>query len=163
MKKSRSNNLGGDFSFLEIKSKIESWCAYQERAHSEVISKLISYKLDQEDIDNLVSHLIANNYLNEERFAEAFTSGKHRIKKWGKNKIKLHLKQKKVSEYSINKALTSIDDIEYMDNLKKLAMKKWKEQKSMNFEAKVKVSRYLYQKGYESDLIQDVISEISKQ
>ena len=69
------------YSFLEAKQKIEAWCAYQERAQSEVVKKLREYGLDTQDTYALISDLITNNFLNEQRFASAFTSGKVRIKK----------------------------------------------------------------------------------
>lgn len=51
----------------------------------------------------LLSQLIEENYLNEERFAIAYAGGKFRINQWGKTKIKYNLTQKQVSNYCIKK------------------------------------------------------------
>lgn len=149
------------YSFLEAKQKIESYCAYQERCAFEVKSKLISLGQDNENIDILVAHLIESNFLNEERFAQAFASGKFRIKRWGKIKIKSELKQRKISTYSINVAIKEIDDHEYLKTLYNLAGSKIKSVKAKSdFDKKVKVSRFLASKGFESDLIADVLNEL---
>lgn len=150
---------GKPYSFLEAKQKIEAWCAYQDRCHKEVYTKLRDYGLDDEDTNALISHLIEYQFLDEQRFAESFVSGKYRIKKWGRNKIKAHLKQKNVPQVCINHALKTIDDELYMENLKSLADRKWKEKKGTDFEKKVKVQRFLSSRGYEFDLIHDVLNK----
>src|SRR5688572_10399602 len=108
------------YSLLEAKHKIESWCAYQERCDQEIRIKLRSWNMDAEHIDILIADLIKNRFLNEERFAEAYAGGKFRIKKWGRVKIRQHLKQKNISAYSINKALALIDDAEYFKTMRDL-------------------------------------------
>jgi regulatory protein len=100
--------------------KLKQYCAYQERCHSEVKEKLYSYGVYGDDADSIVSQLIEENYLNEERFALHFAGGKFKMKQWGKMKIKYSLKQKQVSNYCIKKALNSIDDVEYEAVLEKL-------------------------------------------
>ena len=75
------------FSVQEATKKMERYCAYQERCHKEVTEKLRNMKMIPEAIDQIVGHLIQENYLNEERFAKSFARGKINIKKWGKNRI----------------------------------------------------------------------------
>ena len=91
------------YSKEEALQKAKQYCAYQERSHSEVKEKLYSFGLYKKDVDELLSELISENYLNEERFAIMFAGGKFRIKQWGRIKIKYALKQKQVSEYCIKK------------------------------------------------------------
>lgn len=151
---------GVKYSFLEAKQKIEAWCAYQDRCHSEVYKKIRNYGLDDEDTNALISHLIEYNFLNEQRFADSFVSGKNRIKKWGRQKIAAHLKQKFVPKVCIDEALKTIDETSYNQQLQELATRKWKEKKGTTFEIKVKVQRYLISKGYEYELIYNVLEEI---
>ncbi len=148
------------YSFLEAKQKIEAWCAYQDRCHSETYKKIRNYGINDEDTNALLSHLIEYNFLNEQRFADNFVSGKHRIKKWGRQKIKAHLKKKNVPDACINEALKTIDEDAYRQQINDLATKKWKEKKETSFEIKLKVQRYLVSKGYEYDLIYDILEDI---
>lgn len=149
------------YSFLEAKQKIEAWCAYQERAQLEVEKKLREYGLDSEDTHALISDLISNNFLNEQRFASAFTSGKVRIKRWGRRKIYNQLLQKQVGKNIISEAFKEIDLNLYLENLTYLAQRKFTEAKGTLFERKVKTARFLTGKGYEFDLIQDVLEHLS--
>jgi regulatory protein len=151
------------YSFLEAKHKIEAWCAYQDRCHSEVYKKLRDYGIDDEDTNALISHLIEYNFLDEQRFADSFVSGKHRIKKWGRNKIMAHLKQKHVSKRCIDEALETIDQEEYLNHLTQLATRKWQEKKGNHFEIKIKVQRYLTNKGYEFELIYNVLEDLENE
>mgnify|MGYP000445181817 CR=1 FL=1 len=149
------------YSFLETKNKIEHYCAYQERCHQEVVSKLYDLGADSEDRERLIGHLISYNFLNEERFAEAYATGKFRMKKWGINKIKMHLKQKGVSDYSIKKGIKEIDQDDYLNVLEALAAKKHTESTGNQWEKLAKTKRFLYNKGYESDLIFEVLKKYS--
>lgn len=149
------------YSILEAKNKLEALCAYQERCSFDLEKKMIQWGIDAEDRGRLLAHLIENNFLNEERFAEAFVSGKVNIKRWGKIKIKQHLKKKFISEYSTKKALSSIDDKVYLQNLNSLAEKKYHALKGPdNYEKKVKIMRFLASKGYEQDLFMDVVNDM---
>ena len=147
------------YSFLEAKTKLEAFCAYQERCQFEIDQKLKIWAFDYEDRQRLISDLISNQFVDEERFASAFVSGKYRIKKWGRIKIKSQLFQKHISTYSIQKALLEIDADEYWNNLIHLTERKYFELRKINdkWEKKLKITRFLQSKGYESDLIQDAL------
>jgi len=150
------------YSKEEALQKAKQYCAYQERCHSEVKEKLYSFGMNKKEADELLSELISENYLNEERFATQYTGGKFRIKQWGKVKIKYSLKQKQISEYCIKKALVSIDEIDYHKTLEKLFDQKLKTLKAEKniFTKKRKLQDYLVQKGFETNLVNKLISGI---
>ena len=143
--------------------KIKQYCAYQERCHTEVKEKLYSFGLYKNDVEQLISQMIEENYLNEERFATHYAGGKFRMKQWGKVKIKYALKQKQVSEYSIKKALKEINEDHYIKILNKLAAQKLKILKGEKniFIKKRKLQDFLLQKGYEGDLVRELIQTFS--
>jgi len=150
------------YSFLEVKQKIEAWCAYRDRCHSEVNKKLRDYGLDGEDTNALLAHLISYKFLDEQRFADSFTSGKFRINKWGRIKIQNHLKSKFVPDRCIKDAMNQINEEEYQQTLEGLATRKWKEKKGTSFEKKVKTQRFLSNRGFEFDLIHPVLEGLEK-
>jgi regulatory protein len=142
--------------------KARQYCAYQERCHSEVKEKLYGFGLYKKDVEELISNLIEENYLNEERFAMVFAGGRFRIKHWGKVKIKYELRQRQVSDYCIKKALQEINTADYLKTLYKLAEGKLKLLKAEknSFTKKKKLQDYLLQKGFESRLIQTVTKDL---
>lgn len=145
----------------EILKKIEHYCAYQDRCHAEVISKLYELGVATDKQNEIIVHLITQNFLNEERFAKSFARGKHRINKWGKNRIISELKYRNINDYLIKKALKEINTAEYYKTLQQLAQQKWQKTKTSNlFNKRQKTMAYLYQKGYEKDLILDVIETL---
>lgn len=142
------------------KVKIEQYCAYQERSQQEVRDKLYDMGLHKEDVENIITELIGENFLNEERFAIAFARGKFRIKQWGKVKIKQHLKQKRVSEYCIKKALALIDADEYEKTIKHLIEKKDRESKDKDaYIKRQKTIRYVISRGFEPDIVLSLIND----
>jgi regulatory protein len=146
----------------EALQKAKHYCAYQERCHSEVKEKLYSLGMNKKEVDELLSELISNNYLNEERFAIQFAGGKFRIKQWGRIKIKYALKQKQVSEYCIKKALKGIDEHDYNKTAQQLFEQKLKTLKAEKniFIKKRKLQDHMLQKGFETSVISKLIAAI---
>ena len=127
----------------------------------EVSMKLKSWGLIQEAIDILIIELIQFNFLNEERYARCFARGKFRIKKWGKLKIRMALKKRDVYFKCIDLAMLEIDDKTYLITLKELLQKKNDNLKETNsYKRKMKLIRYLVNRGYEYDLIHDALVEL---
>ena len=134
--------------------KLRHYCRYQERCHSEVREKMWSLGIRKTDHDELIASLIEDDYLNEERFAIQFASGKYRLKQWGRVKIKYELNQKRVSDYNIRKALSQIEEADYLKRLRTIAEKRYNELKNEQWLARRKKTiDYLLLKGYEHSII----------
>ncbi len=146
----------------EVYIKISSWCAYQERCHSEVREKLYGFVLENDVIEEIIFRLISENFLNEERYAKAYAGGKFRIKKWGRIKIRQELKQKGLTENCIRIGLDEIDDADYHKTIALLADKKLPELKNEKnrFVLRKKIADYIIRKGYEPDLVWEAVNAI---
>ena len=143
--------------------KAESYCAYQERCQQEVRDKLYSWGLHEVQVENVIADLIASNFINEERFAKAYAGGKFRIKKWGRVKISIELKRRKISTYCIKKGLAEIEEEEYIKTLQKVAEVKIKATKERDSKKKkYKVMNYLLSRGFENDLVVEVVGTKEK-
>jgi regulatory protein len=145
--------------------KLRHYCAYQERSHMEVKEKLYSFGLRKQMVEESIAQLIEEDYLNEERFAIQFAGGKFRMKQWGRVKIIHALKQKQVSTYCINKAIKELDGEAYEKTLHKLAKQKWSSVKGEGVNLFVKMAKttdYLLQKGYEPELVRQVVAKMKE-
>jgi regulatory protein len=141
--------------------KIKHYCAYQERCHQETKDKLYGYGLGKTDVEQLLSRLIEEDFLNETRFAAQFAGGHFRMKQWGRVKIVHALQQKKVSSYNIKSALKVIDEADYRQVLQQLATRRWELLKGEQYlNRQAKTSDYLLRKGFEAALVQDAIRTI---
>ena len=116
-----------------------------------------------EEIDQIVVHLIKENYLNEERFAKTFAHGKFSIKKWGRRRIINELKQRNISKYNISSALKEIEDNQYLKTFHTLAEKKWEALNETNLQKKKKkLADYLFYRGWENELVFGKINELTR-
>ena len=155
MQKNKINNIN---TFID---KIKLYCIKTDRCQLETEIKLKDWGLKDSDIIHIVKILESEKILNHERYAKAFCRGKFKIKKWGKIRISRHLKMKKISEESIQKGMQQINDIEYHETILYLINKKARLIKNNNeFIKKNKISRYLQQKGFEKDLVWNIIIDI---
>ena len=142
----------------QARLSIRRFCAYQERAQQEVRDKLYEYGMSKNEVEEILSDLISENFLNEERFALAFAQGKLRIKGWGRIKIKQALKFKRVPDKLIQKALKNLDYDEYEQKLIAVFQKKDRLLTEKDaFKRRYKLQQYLLSRGFESDLISEVL------
>lgn len=141
--------------------RMERYCAYQERCHSEVSAKLRSMGMIPQAADAVIVHLIEQGFLSEERFALAFARGKFNQKKWGRIRIRQELRQRGISPYLIQKALGSIDPEAYQTTFRELAASRLKGlAKEPKERQREKLFRYLYYRGWEKDMILDAVRSL---
>ncbi|MDR7372603.1 regulatory protein RecX [Flavobacterium aquidurense] len=141
--------------------KLEHFCAYQERCHAEVVTKLYSLKMTSDEIDSIVVQLIERNFLNETRFACSFARGKHRMKSWGKIRIVNELKAKQISSTNITLALKEISPEEYETTFENLSDRCWNSiQEKNTLKKRKKFCDYMLRRGYESNLVYDKVKEL---
>ena len=149
------------YSVDEAQKILENYCTYQERCHKEIENKLSELKMIPEAKEKIILHLIQRDFLNEERFSKAYARGKFYQKNWGKLKIKKELHFRNISTYNINSALNEIDANDYYETLKNIAEKKAVLIKESNsYKKKQKLITYLISKGYETQLIYEVVNDI---
>jgi len=143
--------------------RIRHYCAYQERAQQEVRDKLYELGMTKDEVEEIMSDLIADNFLNEERFAIQFAGGHFRIKGWGKVKIQHALQQKRVSSYNIKIGLKAIEEDAYLKTLQQLATKKWNSLKGeRGLSRMAKTYAFLHQRGFEPILYQPIVQKLYK-
>jgi len=155
--------LGGgkNLSPQEALARIQRYCAYQERSHQEVKRKLFDYGLRSDEVDELLARLITDGFLNEERFAKAFAGGKFRIKKWGRLKIEHELEHRGLTKNCIVRGINEIDASDYTKTLRALIAKRAKQTDERNlFKKRNKVARFVIAKGYEPELVWEVVKEL---
>ncbi|HDZ05243.1 hypothetical protein LCGC14_0068840 [marine sediment metagenome] len=151
------------YTVQEATKKIESYCAYQDRCHKEVVSKLKEMGMIPLSVDTIIAQLIEDKFLNEERFAKSFARGKFNIKKWGKNRIIRELKFRNISKYNITTALKEIEPEAYLTTLDDLANKRLRQITETNIQKRrKKLADYLLYRGWESHLVYEKLYELIK-
>lgn len=140
--------------YTEALHKMMNYCAYQERCHLEVAHKLNEFKLIPEAKEKILIYLLEEDFLNETRFAQSFSRGKFKFKKWGRLRIAKELKLRQISEYNIKKGLLEIDEINYLEVFETVSFKKWESLATDPLvKAKQKFINYFQYRGWENQLI----------
>jgi regulatory protein len=157
-------NISKTYTVAEAQSRMEHYCAYQERCHKEVEQKLREMKMIPEAKELIIGHLLQHNFLNESRFSQAFARGKFNHKKWGKRRIVSELKSRYISEYNIRLALKEISEADYLSTFDTLSEKRFNQLTSENNlqKKRKKFSDYLLYRGWETHLIYEKSRELIK-
>ena len=150
------------YTLEEAKRKLEKYCAYQDRCHKEVRTKLYEMRMIPEAADAVIYHLLQHKFLDEERFARSFARGKFKHKKWGKNRIKQELKQREIGAYLIKKSFTEIPENEYRETFEELAQKRLDQLTAENdtYKKRKKLADYLAYRGWPGDWIYEKAKEL---
>lgn len=142
------------FSREQIIFKLEAFCAYQERCTQEVRTKLERLGADESLSSDIIKHLKENRFLDDKRFVEAYVQGKLRIKRWGRQKIKAALFQKRIDAKLIQEGIYAfISDEEYEAVMVSLIERKNRElstEKNPQIK-KQKLMRFLLSRGFQYD------------
>lgn len=150
-----------NWSLVEARGKMETFCSYQERCPWEIRRKLFEKGIHGEPMEKILGELTASGFVDEERFARAYARGKFRIQRWGRNRIRQELKLRDINASLIQKGLSEIDGEEYFALLEREAEKKWEKTKEVDaYKKRYLVTKYLLSKGFESDLIQEALSSL---
>lgn len=151
----------GDLTIKEIEIKLRYYCSYQERCHKEVQEKLRTFNIIPDGVNQIISNLISENFLNENRFSKSYVRGKFNIKHWGKIRIVNELKKRNISKYNINQGLKEIDELDYQNKFEEIFNKKLSSLEGLTLIVKKKkILSYLMYRGWESSLIYQKIYEI---
>jgi len=157
MKRKQTSGIDQDL----ILQKIRHFCSYQERYIREVEEKLKDWTIQRQMIPGIITSLQQEGFLNEERFVKAFSGGKFRLNKWGRQKIAFELKLRGISESTIPVGLAEIDENEYRKTLKNLILRKQSETASeKKLTARSKIVNFVAGKGYEMNLILEIMNEL---
>lgn len=135
-------------------------CAKSEQCSSDIRSKLESWGLGSSESISVINTLISENFINDERYAGSFVRDKFRHNKWGKVKIASHLRLKNIEPEVIVSALSLLDDDQYRQMITDTLNSHRKFIKAKNaYDLKGKLLRFGLSKGFESQIIYDILNE----
>jgi regulatory protein len=143
----------------EVYKKISAFCAYQERSQEEVRAKLMTMGISADETDEVIADLIRDDFVNEGRYAKAYAGGKFRIKKWGRLKIMRSMEQKGISPNNIRLGICEIEEEDYIHVLKGIIERKKSIKAEDKFQLKYKISQYAIGKGYEPELVWEILND----
>ncbi|MDG1476912.1 MAG: regulatory protein RecX [Vicingaceae bacterium] len=150
------NHQKRNMSYDRALAKAMRYCSFQERCQLDLINRFIAWNVEKKNFDKILDVLIADDFLNEARYVEAFVRGKFKMKKWGKNKIKMGLISKRVYKESQFEQVFNeeIDEEEYLKTISELIEKKGHLiEETDEFKKRDKLYCYMLGKGYDSELI----------
>lgn len=144
-----------------IYSKVLKYCSICYRSMKQVQNYMNKMEIPVGEQDKIIKKLKKNNILNEEKFVESFISDQIRFTNDGPNKIKKQLLEHNIPIECIDQYLRKYDDSILEEKLEKLIAKKQKNQRYSKMVGKQKLLSYLLNLGYEKDMIQKKLSNVT--
>ncbi|MEA3446400.1 MAG: regulatory protein RecX [Bacteroidota bacterium] len=141
--------------------KLMQLCGRQEKCKADIRQKLRQWHIRDEVAEKIINQLEKENFIDETRFALAFCRDKVLFNKWGKIKIGYNLKMKGISETNISNSFSEINEKEYLAMIRKEILEKTRNTKAKSdWERKGKIMQFAQSRGYESDIVADILDGI---
>jgi len=120
------------------------------------IRRFLSRKKDcsAEMTNRIIERLKTANYLNDEAYAKMFAASKHQ--KISARMIKLKLKNKGIKTDLVDSATAEIDN---QEDLAKTVADKYMRYREIDDKNLQKLFRYLVSKGFEYDIVNDIVND----
>lgn len=156
MAKSASHTL----TFEQALQRAASLCSSSEHCISDIEEKLYRWGVDKADSEKVIDTLLDEKYIDETRYAIAYTRDKLRFSHWGRIKIRTMLRAQHISEADVNNAFDDIDQEEYLGILESIINKKRQTMDDTeSYASRAKLIRFAMQRGFEMHEITKFISE----
>ena len=133
-------------------------CARAEHCQYELIEKMRRWKMSDEAQARVMQRLVSERYVDDERYARAFVRDKIRYNKWGRRKVEQALWMKHIDDDIRSRALSEIDDEEYLSVLRPLLKQKRRSIKAASdYELNQKLVKFALGRGFTLDIIRQCI------
>ena len=141
-------------------TRVTSLCSASEYCIHDINEKLYRWGISNSDSERIIDYLLDEKYIDEARYAQAYTNDKLRFSHWGRIKIKSMLRMKHISDRDINNAFDNITEEEYESILRDIIKGKAKsEGDAEDYASRAKIIRFALQRGFEMGEITKFISE----
>jgi regulatory protein len=147
----------------DVYSKMAQLCSRSEQCSADIRKKMIAYEIMDELVEEIITKLKKEKFLDDERYAKAYVSDKFRLNKWGKIKIRHYLNAKGLSNEIIEIGLHEIKDEQYKKVLISTLKEKAKTIKSGDkFDKMGQIIRFAQSRGFEPEMIHRYLNEVVK-
>ncbi len=140
--------------------RLEELCARSEHCTYELEQKLRTWGIVKDDAEAIIYSLQRRRFVDDARFAASFVRDRYRYGRYGRIRIRMLLRTKRIDSDVIEEALEEIDDDEYATILAKLIEAKRRSVKEPeSYEGRSKIYRYALSRGYEPALVSKAMSK----
>lgn len=138
-------------------------CSRAEKSSGDAMRLMYTWGVPQAERQGVLDKLIEMRFVDDMRYAEAYTREKSQIAGWGARKIAQHLYQKGISKDIVAKVLMLIEEDGARETLERRLLRKLPTIKVANdFDLRGKLLRYALGLGYDYDLVVEVIDAVTK-
>ncbi len=136
-------------------------CARSEKSSGDALRLMQRWGVEPSARQGVLQKLLADRFIDDNRYAEAFVRDKIRLSGWGARKIRTSLRLKGIAAAIIDEALARLDPANQSERLrtqleKKLRLTRYKD----TYDLKTKLIRYGLSLGYDYDAVLDAAGEL---
>ena len=136
-------------------------CSKAEKSSGDALRLMYTWGVPMAERRGVLQKLIELRFIDDARYAEAYTREKSAIAGWGARKIAQHLYQKGIAKEIVERTLATLQGDDQRAMLEKRLQRKLPSVKAANdYELRGKLLRYALGLGYDYDMVILVIDKV---
>ena len=141
---------------MDYLARAAKYCSQSEHCAYDVKQKLFQWGCcDTNEQSKVIDYLTKEKFIEEERYCRAFVHDKMLYQGWGRIKLRMALREKRLTDSAIDMALDTINDEEYMTILSRLIEQKKRQTKGECEQQKL--LKFALSRGFTYDEISKII------
>ena len=133
----------------QIISKLTAVCARAEHCKDDMLRRMQRWQVDEATQREVISYLVKEKYIDEERYARFFINDKIKYNRWGRRKVEQALYFKHIPREVYEPLLDDVANEDFESVLLPLLQNKVKNLKYANdYEKRMKLLRFAMQRGF---------------
>lgn len=137
--------------------------ARAEKSSGDALRLMRTWGVPEDERQGVLDRLLAQRFIDDRRYAEAYVREKSQLSGWGARKIAMQLRQKGIDKSVISEMLATLDGDSTRQRLKERLERKLRSVKATTeYDLRGKLLRHALSAGYDYDLVVDVIDELRK-
>ncbi len=138
--------------------RLSAKCAVTEYCRADMRRMMARWDMPDDARERVLARLQKEGFVDDRRYAGAFTRDKFRYNKWGVVKIALQLRMKGIAPDIIDEAVKEVDDDTALATLRKIIEAKRTTVKGKSdYEVNCKLLRFALSRGFSIDNINKVL------
>ena len=136
-------------------------CSKAEKSSGDALRLMYTWGVPMAERQGVLQKLIELRFIDDARYAEAYTREKSAIAGWGARKIAQHLYQKGIAKEIVERTIATLEGGDQRAMLEKRLQRKLPSVKAANdYELRGKLLRYALGLGYDYDMVISVIEKV---
>ena len=147
----------------QARTRLAALCAKAEHCTGEMREKMWRWGIAEDAQQRIISYLVDNKYIDDERFCRMFVRDKITYNRWGRRKVEQALAAKRIARDIYKPILDEVAADDFAAALRPLLDNKRRSLKAASdYELNMKLIKFALSRGFDMDTIRKCLTDVNE-